>query len=59
MNQENPKHLPPEALDNWLEKVSGLLGIEEEIDVGAVLDLTSRGDIAGVSARLAHLEPRL
>lgn len=26
---------------------------------GAVLDLTSRGDIAGVSARLAHLEPRL
>lgn len=26
---------------------------------GAVLDLTSRGDIAGVSARLAQVEPRL
>lgn len=51
MNQENPKHLPPEALDNWLEKVSGLLGIEKEIDVGAVLDLTR--DVAHDVARPA------
>lgn len=51
MSQEDPRHLPPEALDEWTAKVSQLLGIEEKVDVGAVLDLTR--DIAHDVARPA------
>ena len=51
MSQETPRHLPPEALDDWMEKVSRLLDLEEEIDIGAVLDLTR--DVAHEVARPA------
>lgn len=51
MNQDPPRHLPPEALDAWLEKIRGLLEIEEEIDVAALLDLTR--DVAHDVARPA------
>lgn len=51
MNDGSPRHLPPEALDGWLEQISQLLGIEEEIDVAAVLDLTR--DVAHDVARPA------
>ncbi len=51
MNQENPKHLPPEALEDWLSKVSELVGIEEDVDIAAVLDLTR--DVAHDVARPA------
>lgn len=40
MSDDNPRHLPPEALDEWVVQIKELLGLEEEIDVGAVLDLT-------------------
>lgn len=51
MNQEPPRHLPPEALDGWLKTISEPLGIDEEIDIGAVLDLTR--DVAHDVARPA------
>ncbi len=51
MSQENPKHLPPEALDDWFAQISELLGIEEKVDLGAVLDLTR--DVAHDVARPA------
>ena len=51
MSQENPRHLPPEALDEWLAEISGLLEIEEQIDVGRPLDLTR--DVAHDVARPA------
>lgn len=51
MSQEDPRHLPPEALDEWAKEVSQLLGIEEEFAVGALLDLTR--DVAHDVARPA------
>ncbi|MCB0830752.1 MAG: hypothetical protein KDB64_07505 [Solirubrobacterales bacterium] len=51
MSQETPRNLPPEALEGWLEEISKLLGIEEQIDIGAVLDLTR--DVAHDVARPA------
>ncbi len=51
MKQENPKHLPPEALEDWLSKVSELIGIEENVDIAAVLNLTR--DVAHDVARPA------
>ncbi len=51
MSQETPRHLPPEALDDWVEKITELLGIGEAIDVAAVLDLTR--DVAHDVARPA------
>lgn len=51
MSEENPRHLPPEALDDWVAQISGLLGVEEEIDIEAVLDLTR--DVAHDVARPA------
>ena len=51
MNQEPPRHLPPEALDDWLEKIRDLLDLDEEIDVAALLDLTR--DVAHDVARPA------
>jgi hypothetical protein len=51
MSQENPRHLPPEALDDWMAEISGLLGIRETVDIGSVLDLTR--DVAHDVARPA------
>ncbi|MBN8870403.1 MAG: hypothetical protein J0H66_11030 [Solirubrobacterales bacterium] len=51
MSQEDSRHLPPEALDEWTAKVSQLLEIEETVDIGAVLDLTR--DVAHDVARPA------
>ncbi len=51
MNQGNPKHLPPEALQDWLTKVSEMLDVEEDVDIAAVLDLTR--DVAHDVARPA------
>lgn len=51
MTAENPRHLPPEALDGWLEEISGLLEIDQQIDVGLLLDLTR--DVAHDVARPA------
>jgi hypothetical protein len=51
VSQDNPRHLPPEALDDWMAEVSGLLGIREAVDIGAVLDLTR--DVAHDVARPA------
>lgn len=51
MSNENPRHLPPEALEEWMATVSGLLGIEERVDIAAVLDLTR--DVAHDVARPA------
>ncbi|MCB0856667.1 MAG: hypothetical protein KDB57_00955 [Solirubrobacterales bacterium] len=51
MNQENPRHLPPEALEDWLARVSEVLEVEEEVDIAAVLDLTR--DVAHDVARPA------
>lgn len=51
MDPETPRHLPPEALDGWMKKISELLGIDEEVDIGAVLDLTR--DVAHDVARPA------
>lgn len=50
MNQQ-PRHLPPEALEGWMAKVSELLEISEEVEIGAVLDLTR--DVAHDVARPA------
>jgi len=49
--KETPRHLPSEALEEWVAKLSELLGIEEEIDIAAVLDLTR--DVAHDVARPA------
>jgi len=51
MSAENPRHLPPEALDGWMAKVSELLALDERVDIGAVLDLTR--DVAHDVARPA------
>ena len=51
MTEETPRHLPPEALDDWVGRLKDLLGLTEEIDVGAVLDLTR--DVAHEVARPA------
>jgi len=51
MSQEAPRHLPPEALDDWMAKITELLAIDEEVDIGAVLDLTR--DVAHDVARPA------
>lgn len=51
MSQESPRRLPPEALDGWMEKVTELLKIDEEVDIAAVLDLTR--DVAHDVARPA------
>lgn len=51
MSQESPRHLPPEALDGWMEKLCTTLGIDEEVDIGALLDLTR--DVAHDVARPA------
>lgn len=51
MTEANPRHLPPEALDGWLAKISELLELEEEIEVGTLLDLTR--DVAHDVARPA------
>jgi len=51
MSEESPRHLPPEALEDWLAKVSELLGVDEAVDVPAVLDLTR--DVARDVARPA------
>lgn len=51
MNEQNPRHLPPEALEDWVTRISELLEIREEIDIAAVLDLTR--DVAHVVARPA------
>ena len=51
MSQENPKHLPPEALDVWMGQVAGLLDLKEAVVIGAVLDLTR--DVAHDVARPA------
>ncbi|MDQ5894142.1 MAG: hypothetical protein QG596_403 [Actinomycetota bacterium] len=51
MSQKQPGHLPPEALEDWMAKVSDLLGFEEDIDISAVLDLTR--DVAHDVARPA------
>ena len=48
---ETPRHLPPEALEGWVGEVSDLLGLDEEIDIAAVLDLTR--DVAHDVARPA------
>ncbi len=51
MSEPQPRHLPPEALDGWMELLADRLGIEEDIDIGAVLDLTR--DVAHEVARPA------
>lgn len=51
MSQETPRHLPPEALDDWMAKISELMGVDEDVDIGAVLDLTR--DVAHDVARPA------
>lgn len=51
MNEETPRHLPPEALEEWLGKVKDLLALDQQIDVAAVLDLTR--DVAHDVARPA------
>lgn len=51
MSQENPRHLPPEALDDWMAKIASLLGIDEKVDVASLLDLTR--DVAHDVARPA------
>lgn len=51
MNQEPPRHLPPEALDGWVSKVKTMLDLDEQIDVAGVLDLTR--DVAHDVARPA------
>jgi len=51
MSEANPKHLPPDALEDWVKKASELLDVNESIDIGAVLDLTR--DVAHGVARPA------
>ncbi len=51
MSQTSPRHLPPEALEEWMSKIADLLQIEEEVDIGAILDLTR--DVAHDVARPA------
>ncbi|PPF44913.1 hypothetical protein C5B85_09270 [Pseudoclavibacter sp. AY1F1] len=48
---EKPKHLPPEALDDWLAEVKRVLEIGDDIDVGALLDVAR--DVAHNVARPA------
>lgn len=48
---EKPKHLPPEALDEWLAEAKRLLEISDDIDVGTLLDVAR--DVAHNVARPA------
>lgn len=36
---EKPKHLPPEALDEWLAEAKRVLEIDDDLDIGALLDV--------------------
>ncbi|MDQ2622684.1 MAG: DUF6457 domain-containing protein [Actinomycetota bacterium] len=51
MSKESTRHLPPEALEEWMASVSAHLGIEESVDIAMVLDLTR--DVAHDVARPA------
>ncbi len=51
MSQPDPRHLPPEALESWMSEIAALLGITEDVDIAAVLDLTR--DVAHDVARPA------
>ena len=46
-----PRHLPTAALDGWLAELQGLLGLDEPIDAGPVLEVA--GDVARGVARPA------
>ncbi|WP_271982346.1 NTP transferase domain-containing protein [Pseudoclavibacter terrae] len=48
---EKPKHLPPEALDEWLAEAKRLLELDDDLDIAAVLDVAK--DVAHNVARPA------
>lgn len=48
---DTPKHLPPEALDEWLAEVQRLLELDDRLEVGALLDVAR--DVAHNVARPA------
>lgn len=49
---ENPKHLPPEALDEWLAAAAAELGLDgETVDIATVLNVAR--DVAHDVARPA------
>lgn len=39
MSSEGSTPLPPEALEDWAREIKGLLGLEDDLDIGAILDL--------------------
>lgn len=48
----SPKHLPPEALDDWLAAAAAELGVEaDDVDIATVLDVAR--DVAHEVARPA------
>lgn len=48
---EKPKHLPPEALDEWLAEAKRVLELDDDINIGALLDVAK--DVAHSVARPA------
>ena len=49
-----PRHLPAGALGGWLAELQGLLGLDEQIDAGLVLDVA--GDVShGIAPGAAPL----
>jgi len=39
MSESKAAPVPPEALEAWVEELRGTLGIDDEVDIAAILDL--------------------
>ncbi|MGB0121233.1 MAG: DUF6457 domain-containing protein [Solirubrobacterales bacterium] len=51
MTDDTPRHLPPEALEEWMATILAAMELDEDVDIAALLDLTR--DVAHNVARPA------
>lgn len=51
MSSEKKAPVPPEEIEGWVAEVKALLGLDDEIDIAAILDLAT--DLAHNVARPA------